>query len=209
MAEPSLLRFAGRLRRGDITEALQNRLRDRNLPLRRADADDDPAPESQDTLIQRLPLLSAAEIEAEMSKWPDIPSLAPCRQRLRQLCAHLEEVSRLPSLAPELQFDLLKLFAAAPGEGQSRQRLIDKFDATRGSSLADFHLQLRQVQLQCPALWRFEASFLNFLPELQPLGFWQKLLRPALHDADVYMKIALICIPSIALVALIFWPGAR
>ena len=206
MAEPALLRFAGRLRRGDITEALQHRLRDRNLPLRSVDADDDPAPESQDGLIQRLPLLSATEIEAEINHWPPIPALAPCRARLRELTLHLDEVSLIPTLAPDLHRDFLIVLAAAPGDGRSRQRLIDKFFSTRGSSLVDFHLQLRQVQLHCPALWRLESSFLSFLPELAPLGFWQKLIRPALHDAGVYVKTALILLPSLALLAWIFWP---
>ncbi len=209
MAEPALLRFAGRLRRGDITEALQHRLRDRNLPLRSVDADDDPAPESQDGLIQRLPLLSATEIEAEMTKWPAIPALAPCRQRLRQLCPHLEEVSRLPSLAPDLCNSLLTMLSAAPGDSRARQALIDRFFSSRGSSLVDFHLQLRQVQRHCPALWQLESSFLGFLPELAPLGFWQKLFRPALHDAGVYIKAAMIFIPSLAVLALIFWPETQ
>ncbi len=209
MAEPALLRFAGRLRRGDITEALQHRLRDRSLNLRVTDPDDDPPPPAQDELIHRLPLLTAAEIETEMAKWPSLPSLAPCRARLRQVTLHLDELSRLPTLAPDLHRDLLIILAAAPGDSRSRQRLVDQFFSTRGTSLVDFHLQLRQVQRHCPALWQLESSFLGFLPELAPLGFWQKLFRPALHDAGVYVKATLILLPSLALLAMIFWPESQ
>lgn len=195
MAEPALLRFAGRLRRGETDAALQHRLRDRGLVLRQQQADDDPPPPSQDPLIHRLPLLSATEIEIEINQWHPVPALAPCRARLRELTLHLDEVSHIPTLAPDLHRDLLIVLAAAPGDGRSRQRLIDKFFLTRGSSLVDFHLQLRQVQRHCPALWQLESSFLGFLPELAPLSFWQKLL----HNTNFYRIRAMAALPFLLL----------